>query len=648
MYEHRFKPRARSGRAARLVALAALLWPGLAQSIVSVEGSGVFVAEDANQWGSGPATIVDVGYTTNPLFLGFSFDTGNFGFDGITDTFIGSFGLAFDGRFAGKAGLEIGYYFDSGSVDARYPFQFGYEYMNTGEIETQISNLPSWNRQIDLGPSFIQAAQPADTWLTTNFPEMGAYADAVLRLQAKALVEGCIFGCLEVNLIPSFLRNVNERQELFAFNRPDATGEPDGQLRLMGLDGLAFEADTGEMSDPTKTKQSGKVGGGAGIVVTVDNIGFGEPMTVSGGFGYGPFTVTTELAEMTLSLPEALDMQAALDISNPVTRLAAASSDSVADLKLDMDAMVAAFVPFLPPGGITVDMGVASMDLLLVDYKLGPSLDLAQTVSLAPEPTLSLDFDQAINVFKNGQILRTDHVDVLLGVDEIAIQFPNRELNVTPGFSLNPKFSNDLDLNLSLNSRLEALGLGADFFGVGGFDIGPLFTRDDQLANTKLADLVSTRFDLTGAIEDAVNLNLQPFTLGEGWRLVGESPELPRYAAVVLPDGSAEYEFRFDPTDLGAGPLDMYVSYFGSQGDTYRATLDRHYCYPMPWGCVTIPWYEIHTTEAIYAAHTDHPPSPFPPPFSSGGREYSIVNPASSLVTLPDQTPLRVAATNTP
>jgi hypothetical protein len=652
MDERSFKPAARSGRAARLVVLAALLWPGLARSaIVSVGGGGVFVAEDANQWGSGPATIVDVGYNTDPLFLGFSFDTGNFGFDGIAGSEPFAFGLAFDGRFAGKAGLEIGYYFDSGSVDARYPFEFGYQYMDTEGIESAILADPSWNRQISMGPSFEQSAQPGDTWLTTNFPEVGAYADAVLQLQAKAIVEGCIFGCLEVNLIPSFLRNVDERQELFAFNRPDASGEPDGQLRVMGLGGVGFDIDTGELSNPGTTTQSGKVGGGAGIVVTVDNIGFGQPMTVSGGFGYGPFAVTTELAEMTLSLPQALDMQGALDTSSPVTRLSAASSDSVVDLKLDMDAMVAAFVPFVPPGDVTVDLGIASLELLLIDYKLGPSLDLAQNVSLAPEPTLSLDFDQAINVFKNGEILRTDHVDVLLGVDDIAIQFPNRELNVTPTFSLNPKFSNDLDLNLSLNSRLEALGLGADFFDIGGFEIGPLFTREDQLANTKLADLVTTRFDLTGAIEDAVNLNLQPFTLGEGWRLAGESAALPRYAAVTLPDGSADYSFRFDQTDLAAGPQPMYVSYFGSQGDTYRAVNDEVHqeCDFWFFGC--LDWDTVsqeHTTKAIYAAHTDDPPDPFPLPFASGGRTYSIVNPAGSLVTLPDQTPLRVAATNTP
>ena len=635
---------------ASVLSLAAMLYCNPADAIVSIDASGIFQAQGANQWGSGAATIIDVGYKTDPLFLGFNFDTGNFGFDGIADTFIGSFGVAFDGRFAGKVGLEMGYYFDSGSVDARYPFQFGYQYMNTAEIQSTITTDANWNRVIDLAPSFVQTG---DTWLNTTFPQVGAYADAVLQLQAKAEIEGCIFGCVEVNLIPSFMRDVDQSQELFAFNRPDATGQPDGELRIMGLNGMAFETDSGnqpELSDPTKTNQSGKIAGGAGIVVSVDNIGFGQPITVSGGFGLGPFAITTELAEMTLSMPEALDMQATLDTSTPVTKLAATANDSVVDLKLDMDAMVSAFVPFLPPGGVNIDMGVASLDLLLVDYKLGPSLDLAQTISLAPEPTLSLDFDQAINVFMNGEVLRTNHVDVRLGIDDLAIQFPNRELTVTPTFSLNPKFNNELDLNLSLNSKLEALGLSADFLGLGGFEFGPLFTREDQLASTKLADLITTRFDLNGSIENAVNLNLQPFTLGEGLRLSGESEALPRYAAATFADGSAEYGFRFDATDLAAGPQNVYVSYFGSQGDTYRATHDEVFqeCDFNLFGCWS--WStrsEEHTTQAIYAAHTDDPPTPFPAAFSSGGRTYSIVNPVDSLVTLPDQTPLKVALANT-
>jgi hypothetical protein len=542
---------------------------------VEIEGSGVFVAEDANQWGSGPATIVDVGYTTEPLFLGFDFDTGSFGFDGIAGSEPFAFGVAFDGRFAGRAGLEIGYYLDSGSVNARYPFAFQYQYVDTPGIEDQIRNDPGWDRRIDMAPSFTQ---DGDTWVETNFPEVGAYADAVFDFQGRAVVEGCVFGCVDVNLIPSFLRDVEERQQLFAFNGPDrVTGLPDGQLSIMGLDGVGFSIDdTGggsgqpELNDPTKKAQSGKIGGGVGVVVEVDNIGFGEPITVSGGFGYGPFAVTTELAEITLSLPEQLDMQGIADRTTAVTRLDAAASDQIADLRLDVDALTASFVPFLPPGGVNIDMGIASLNLLLFDYKLGPALELAQAVSLAPEPTLSLAFDQRINVVKNGVVERTDQVDVRLGQDSLAIQFPNRELNVTPEFSLNPKFENDLDLNLSLSSRLEALGLGAEFFGVGGFELGPLYTREDQLARTRLAELVDTRFDLTGTIEEAVNLNLQPFTLGEGWRLSGEAADLPRYASAVDADGSASYGFRFDSTDLAVGPEDVWVSYFGSGEDTYR------------------------------------------------------------------------------
>jgi hypothetical protein len=625
---------------------------------VAVSGSGVFTATGANQFGTGPATIVDVGFNTDPLFLGFQFDTGQIGFDGIAETVVGNFGVAFDARFAGKAGLEVGYYFDSGSVDARYPFNFGYQYLDTAGIKSAITADPAWNRQINLSPTFGQSGQ---TYLRTNFPEVGAYTDFVVQLQASAEIEGCIFGCVEFNLIPGFLRNVDERQELFAFNRPDpTTGKPDGNLRIFGLNSVPFETalefgskEQPKIADPTKTEQSGKAGGGAGIVVEVSNIGFNQPISLSAGVGYGPISATTELANLTLKMPQELDLEGShsTPAGSTVPRLDASGKDGIVDLKLDVDALAGAVIPFIPPGEVTLSLGPASLHLNLFDYELGPQLSLAQTVSLAPEPTLTLAFDQNINVVKNGVVERTNAVAVRLGVDDVQIQFPNRELNVTPTFSLNPKFSNNLNLDLALTQSLEALSLSADFAGLGGFELGPVYTREDELARTTLANLVNTRFDLTGAIESAVNLNLQPFTMGEGMRLKGESAAVPRYAESVQANGASTFSFRFDATDLGAGPKTVYVSYFGSHGDTYRSIHDEVFqeCTFDLFGCWN--WEtrsEEHTTQAIYAAHTDRMPSGLSAFVGNDGRTYSFVNPApaDNLVTLPDRTPLRVAAAN--
>ncbi len=629
----------------------ALLASAATADIVTVDGSGIFTASGANQFGSGPATIVDVGYANDPLFLGFQFDTGHFGFDGIADTIVGSFGAAFDARFAGRAGLEVGYYFDSGSVDASYPFQFGYQYLDTVGIEEQIQADPDWNRLIDFAPSFQQVG---DTYLRTEFPEVGAYADFVIDLEASARVEGCIFGCVGFDLIPGFLRDVSARQELFSLNRPDPeTGEPNGQISIFGTDSLSFEKEWelgGQPSVAGSTNQSGKAGGGAGIVVEVSDIGFGQPISVSAGVGYGPISATTELANLTLRMPSELDLEANVDTSSPVTKLSASASDSIVDLRLDVDGLAAAVLPFIPPGEVNLNLGPAGLSLNILDYELGPQLALSQSVSLAPEPTLRLEFDQQINVLVNGERRRTDVVDLRLGEDEtFEIQFPNRELNVTPSFSLNPKLTNDLDLNLTLSQTLQALGISASFAGAEVFSAGPLITREDELARTKLADLVDTRFDLTGAIEDAVNVNLQPFTLGDGWRLSGESADVPRYAASILPDGGGEYSFRFDGTDLAVGEETAYVSYFGSQGDTYRELFDHTFqeCGFWLFGCWS--WSTVsqtHTTEATYAAHAGDPPSPFPASFSEGGRTYSVVNPPGSLVTLPDRTALRISDVN--
>ncbi|MCA9262194.1 MAG: hypothetical protein KDA60_00035, partial [Planctomycetales bacterium] len=191
---------------------------------------------DQSQFGPGSALVFGFGFDegdpnssvkTDPKFLGFEFDTGKMTFGHIAD---GEFDTKFGGEltadFSGKLGFDVGFYVNSGSLDLIYDGEVGQVIEGTGN-SAQISTSVS----IDDGS------------LYTVSPKIGAYADLILELDADVSATGCVFGCVEADLIDVHFA---AKQEMFAINRQMA----DDAGRPMFLDdfgeGVARDTKTGK------------------------------------------------------------------------------------------------------------------------------------------------------------------------------------------------------------------------------------------------------------------------------------------------------------------------------------------------------------------------------------------------------------------
>lgn len=136
-----------------------------------------------------------------PGFLGFKFDPAPYTFGGIAE---GLFGDRYGGEvtldFAGRAGIEYGYYIDAGSVSVNYDGLFTFL---TDDVNATTFTIDT-------------ATSITDGNVFTVSPKVGAYADLVFDLDASITGSGCLIACAGPYTLPI---NLSKKVPLFSVNR---------------------------------------------------------------------------------------------------------------------------------------------------------------------------------------------------------------------------------------------------------------------------------------------------------------------------------------------------------------------------------------------------------------------------------------------
>lgn len=156
----------------------------------------------------------------DPYFLGFKFDTGPMVVGEIVEGLVGDhYGAELRADLKGRLGFEMGFYIDSGDVFTKYDGKLNYIVDDLGGGEFNVSTIFG----VD------------DGTLGTVSPQIGAYLDLVLELDADISVTACAVGCVTA----SMPFKIDESLEIFSINRQetDASGNP------------MYEADGGPMFD---------------------------------------------------------------------------------------------------------------------------------------------------------------------------------------------------------------------------------------------------------------------------------------------------------------------------------------------------------------------------------------------------------------
>ena len=175
--------------------------------------------QGANQFSAGLPPVLGMGFDdgqpnsrldADPFFLGLNFDPDPFRigpgiatkeidllFDTITTRWGGEAIADVDGRL----GFDFGYYVNAGSVDSFYDGLFAYSIDDSAADQGKFL--------ITTGVELTDAA------VYTTSPNLGAYVDLVLELNAKITGTGCFGGCFGGDLNINF----NESVPLLSINR---------------------------------------------------------------------------------------------------------------------------------------------------------------------------------------------------------------------------------------------------------------------------------------------------------------------------------------------------------------------------------------------------------------------------------------------
>ena len=245
--------------------------------------------QGANQFSAGLPPVLGLGFDdgqpdsrldADPFFLGLNFDPDPFRigpgiatreidllFDTITTQWGGEAIVDVDGRF----GFELGYYVNAGSVDSFFDGLFGYSIDDSAANEGKFL--------------ITTAVELTDAAVYTTSPNLGAYLDLVLELNANITGTGCFGGCFGGDLDISFdesvpLLSINaqktddndnalfldrdgrETTERAQGNRPAL----DGEIFFVGTDSSEFRA---EIEEEELEDRLEEVGGFDGLLAQI-------------------------------------------------------------------------------------------------------------------------------------------------------------------------------------------------------------------------------------------------------------------------------------------------------------------------------------------------------------------------------------------
>ena len=466
-----------------------------------------------------PTTTNQSGQVSGSYFLGGSFATGDQSVGSISSTAVGDFGAELNLNLSGQVGVNLGYSASTGGqVTAAY----------TGvSLQQNYAEPTQFNQQVNFTPQNTNVS-----YGTGSFSTMGPSVSASASLVAN--VAGSIGGTFaffkSVSGGSSFSTNIN--QPLFNVGI-GSTGSSNGNglgltLGVLGQDisspvnalagspSLSFSANPAGPEIPVYI--SGSVSGSTNP--------FGAHESLSLGFGEGE---GNEAVGGSVSLGSADQYIPDLTLGSSNLQSGGVLTDSeqgnLADLNIQAGPVVGALLAAggFPGGALaglagadTISVGPASVTFTPISFQVGPNLTLAQTSTVTPTSQLTYTFTDTalqpmnVDVVKNGQDLGlVSSVTFSPGQDNVSVKFAGTPIRVTPSWTFNETYHEELDLDVSFQGSLTAGSLSASFGDLSTPTLGPIYSQGFDFADYKIATL----YDNTSTIQTEMK-TLDPFIIG--------------------------------------------------------------------------------------------------------------------------------------
>jgi hypothetical protein len=363
-------------------------------------------------------------------------------------------GATLSASTSGKVGFDVGYSFDSGTVNA----DVGYD------THLSLPDTVTPGEYFYLNPSSILAGQQQ---LTTSFPQASAKIDAVFQAGVNFDATGCVAlaGCTS----GQGGVNIDETFEVVSFNDP--TSSP-GQIKILGE------------ADPALFQ-------------------FGSPIEIGGPL--------TNVGNVTVHVPE-LETTGSLDTS--ANKIVSGGETNFIDLRADMDGLALLAVGLPTILGASLDIGPVSISYDVVDVEAGPDIKIVQQFELDPTLMVDLQFDDFVDIQGVGSTQSySGSWDSLPG---IALLPGDTNVAVTPTFYVDTQLSNQTGFGVSGVFTTQALSasatasLGPLSVDLASFD--PVVDFTAETATLALPPIIDNTFSL-GGFNRATG---HTFTIGTG------------------------------------------------------------------------------------------------------------------------------------
>ncbi len=457
-----------------------------------------FQVTGTSQFSPGPAVAMTyddfVGFDT-VIPLGFD------AFDDFTQT-----GVEVDLDLGVKAGFNLGYVVNSGSIDAFYDdVTLDYNQPTTLSTTGPVSITTS-----------VSFDESTDSFFSTTSPTIGAYADVVAKASTSGELTGKLFGLGGTLDLSSTILDIEH--ELLAFNRDD-----DRELRVLGQnvlasEGVQLEVPLGtspfELQAIVQPLDSGKLGlqGEVNLVADIDPSDV-LPKAVKKKFDLGNVPnlgIGAQLATMELQVP-AVNVDGRNVGGGGV--ITASDSSNLADLNLNLGLKDVSFT-----------VGPASLTVTPAVVEISPELNVMQTATLTPTSRLTYRFDHQVTGTRGGTAFGPTSVLDFVAGEAVEIDFVGRPIHVRPEWTFQAELHNDIDIDVDLAGSFTAGQFSLDIADAPlwlkdllqlPFNAGPIVhIPESQFLSTELAsvDLVNVAFPI---INETVALD--PFVIGEGF-----------------------------------------------------------------------------------------------------------------------------------
>jgi hypothetical protein len=464
---------------------------------------------------------------TGNAFIGVQNKSFSASVGGITNSSIlGSWGLAaYLNMNVNKLGLDMGYTATGGNVTATY---------NQVSLQQGYTPPTGFDQEVDITPTNTNVSYGSGG-LNTTGPSFSAYTNFDLNIGGNvggtAALGGAVSGSapFNVNVSPSLftlgigpngggqiaLTNLG----IFGVNLLDAMNQSAAggsvtQTVALSAPSYPLASFNAQVDEAPPVFVGGEVDANSSPVgISADlNLGLGEvgDEAVPGKFASLAPQVTTNLGSLAVGIP---DIQLGSQSLQSGGVVSATGSGDIADLNIQAGPLVASLFGLPELAALTssdeIDIGPVTLDVTPISFTIGPDLSIQQTGTITPVSTLTYSFSTPVDVIKNG----TDQgvvssVTFTPGQDSVGIGFTDQKITVTPTWNFGLNYTNELDLDASLNGNLT---VGALSGSVGPYtvNLGPLYTQSFNFATYKLATISDTTFSMYSTSQQ-----LASFTLG--------------------------------------------------------------------------------------------------------------------------------------